>query len=224
MSNEFEINNVKYSVKEPSLRIETEAQKVYNKQINKSLIDEKLILKDQMDTFLKERGLWDSEKEMMISSRREEIERKLKLLEKKGIKISEAIKLAKEVSALRFEVFALNSYKNQYNFLTADHHADAAKFSYLLCECLVYNDTGKRVFNSYEEMLDSNNKELFDKASEIMSNIVYGDVSEYIKDLPESKFLEKYKKYDPDAVEKPVETEEVEDTKFLDDEGNPIDE
>lgn len=221
MSKTFKVGEKEYRINEPSLRVENEAQKIYNKKMQ-AAIDDGAFLKEQMGEFLKEKNLWDANKEAEITKKAAELRDGLDKLDKKGMNIKEAIELAKKCYLLRMEIIGLSSYKTQYNYLTAENQSETDRFAYILSECLVYNDTGEKVFKSYEDLLGSNDKELFEEASDHLTDILYGDVLERLQQTEENQFLEKYKKYDTESQEQEAEQEESEKATFFDDDGNPI--
>ncbi len=58
-------------------------------------------------------------------------------------------------------------------------------------------------------------------ASDALSDLLYGNITEKLQETEENRFLDKYKQYDTTPEE--VESTEAAPLKFLDNDGNEID-
>ena len=80
----------------------------------------------------------------------------------------------------------------------AENMAEDHKFEFLISRC-TFNQNDKRVYNSYEEYMDSTGDILAIEASRHLAELIHGVVLEHSKKLPESKFLLKYNMVDSEG-------------------------
>lgn len=227
--NAFEYDGKQYYVEHPTPTVHAEADKMYNTTMIKIINSpDGCLLKAGMDDFLKENRVWDPEKEQQISEIVIQMDEYTETLEKGGISLKQAKQVALDLRMVRMQYYSLIAYKNQYYSLTAESHADNAKFNYLVSQCLM-NDDGTKVYKSYKDYSNQAIGELPELAAEELSKIIYGISSDFIKDNPENKFLVEYgfenEDYQPlDADGNIVESDESESSfsPFLNDDGEPV--
>ena len=178
-----------------------------------------LMLRGRLESFLRSQNLWDDEKQKEL----DEIDQALqanykKLYEEGGLKLSEARKLCIEMRVLRTRRMTLYA-----NFLALDNNsvegqADDLRQDYLVSVCTVYNESGKPFFESLKDYQNRASQECGYDAATNMAKLTHGLTEDFEKNLPENKFLLKYKLCDENLrlVNK--------DGRFVDVDGKLIDE
>lgn len=187
-----EFEEVEFVVKQPSLDNHNEATKVYNRTFRAAL-ESGAILRASLTDYMKEQRLWSEEKELEYAKLQLDIVQKQEVLEKGGIKLSEARATALDISDLRDELRILISDRTSLDTNTAEGQADNEKFNCLVSSCVVYKSTGKTFYKDYEDFKGSRHFEVSLKGAKILANMMYGLDDDFEKSLPENEFLIKYK-------------------------------
>jgi hypothetical protein len=218
-SKTFELNGKSYKVIEPTINIDSAAKKIYMSEYNKALKNDS-VPRDRLDEKLKELGLLSQEDYDRMDKLRNEIDELIKPLKTGGIKLKEMKERAEKAQLLRLQLYSLISYRTKYDDLTAESVAEDARFNFLVYSCLL-DDSGKKVFNSYQDWESCTDNELLEKAASNMIDILYPERGNVFLSLPENEFLVKYGFYNKDLT--PVNAVKEEAFKpFLDDEDKPI--
>lgn len=217
-------------VKTPSLNDQREAQKVYNQAFTDA-IKSKSVVRAKLDDLLKDQGLWSDEKQAQFNLLQKEILEGEKRLAKGGFSINEAKDLAISIKAKRDEIRDLISVRTSLDNHSAEGQADNARFNYLVSVCVVYNDSKEPVFKDMEDYLNRSTEEVSLLGAQNLANMLYGLDNDYESNLPENKFLKKYKFVDDqlrlvdkkgrliDADGRLIDSE----NRFIDEEGNFVD-
>jgi len=185
--------DIDLSVKSPSVQDQREAQKVYNKAFTDA-IKAQGIVRAKMDDVLREQGLWDDNKQQELNKLQAQIMQGERKLAKGGIKLKEAREIALEMKKTRDEVRDLISVRTSLDSNTAEGQADNARFNYLVSACVVYKDNEqKHYFNNLDDDLERIEDPAALKGAQVLANMIYGLDNDYEKNLPENKFLLKYK-------------------------------
>lgn len=196
MSNTFtslvDGQTVEFLIQEPTLHQQRESQKVYNQAFSDA-VNSGSIVRARLDDLLKEQGLWDDQKEAKFAGLQTQINDQEQLLSKGGIPLSQARSIALGIRKLREEMRGLISIKTNLDTHTAEGQADNAKFNYLVSCCLVYKNTKKVYFKSYEDYLNRSSDIVGVIGAQKLAAMMYGLDSEFEKKLPENKFLLDYK-------------------------------
>jgi hypothetical protein len=179
-------------VRSPSLNDQREAQKVYNQAFTDA-IKSKSVVRAKLDDLLQDQGLWNNEKQAKFSALQKELLDGEKRLAKGGFSLNEAKDLAIKMKSLREEIRDLISVRTSLDNHSAEGQADNARFNYLVSVCLVYNDTKQPYFNSMEEYLNRAGEEVAILGAQNLANMLYGLDNDYENNLPENKFLKKYR-------------------------------
>lgn len=188
---------VEYAVLRPNPRVMAEAKKVYNRKF-RELVEAGTIIRSGLDRVLKDQKVWDEGKNQEAEKLRAEIIQKEKTLcrgltpDNKKMKISEGRALALEISKLRGELGVLYSVRNSADANTAEAQADNEHFNYLVSQCLVYNDTGEKVFKDLDDYLENGTQEHGREGANHLSVMLGGGDANAWKTLPENAFLLKY--------------------------------
>jgi len=190
-------NTVEFMIQEPTLHQQRESQKVYNQAFSDA-VNSGSIVRARLDDLLKEQGLWDDQKEAKFAALQTSINDKEQSLAKGGISLSQAKSIALDIRKLRLEMRELISIKTNLDTHTAEGQADNAKFNYLVSRCLVYKNSKKTYFATYEDYLNRSSDIIGVMGAQKLAAMMYGLDSEFEKKLPENKFLIDYKFVDQD--------------------------
>ena len=200
MKNKSESFTVKLDDKEVCLHVRRptpeevdKANMTYNSTFRKALAAGALF-KSKIESYMREQQLWDDNKAEMVLNITSRLVMGQKKLEKGGIKLSEAKKIALDIKRAREEWRDLIAEKIILENNTAEGQAENAKFNHLVSMCTVYNDTGKPFYADLSAYLNDESQVGF-KAATALSNLMH-DTEESEKDLPENKFLIKHKMVD----------------------------
>lgn len=196
-SMDIEDKKVEFKLKSPSFKDQREAQKVYNQAFSDA-VKSGCIVRGRLDDLLKEQGLWDDKKEMQLNTLQHEILSCEQKLAKGGISLNVAKGVALEMRELREKLRDLISVRTNLDNNTAEGQADNARFNYLVSCCLVYSDSNKPYFPSYEDYLNRSAEPVAIKGAQVLASKLYGLDDNYEKELAENKFLRQYKFVDED--------------------------
>lgn len=185
---EFSFQDKKYTVTKPSMKIQSEAQKVYNKTFAEAL-DDKCIIRERLDDVLRSQGLWNDEKELEYKTVRREILDLELTIKKGGVKLSKAKIIARTIKTKREKIVELLSSRSRLDSHTAEGHADNMRFNYLVSACLVYNETGKRYFSTLENYMERADDGLSELAAQELYYLLFDQDDNAEKELTENKFL-----------------------------------
>lgn len=214
---EIDAKEKELMVRTPSLQDQREAQKVYNQAFTDA-IKSKAVVRAKMEDVLTEQGLWDKEKQAKLSELQQHLLDNERKLAAGGISLKEAKNLALAMKDYRDEIRELISNRTSLDNHSAEGQADNAKFNYLVSVCVVYNDTKEPVFKNMEDYLNRAADPAAIVGAQNLANMMYGLDSDYESNLPENKFLKKYKFVDDKLrlIDK--------NGKLVDEEGRLIDE
>jgi hypothetical protein len=176
------IENVEkeFLVKSPTLENQREAQKVYNQAFTDA-IKSKSVVRAKLDELLEDQGLWNNEKQAKFT------------LAKGGFSLNEAKDLAIKMKKIRDDIRDLISVRTSLDNHSAEGQADNSRFNYLVSVCVVYNDTKQPYFNNLEDYLNKSTDPVAILGAQNLANMLYGLDNDYESNLPENKFLKKYK-------------------------------
>lgn len=188
----FSVKDTEYAIVRPSREIIKKARIVHSKTFSEALAA-KSQLRAVLVRYMRDQGMWDDAKEQ----EREELIKKLSAGEKKlaegGIKLTEARAVAVDMRRTRWELSSLMSERNALDAYTAEGQADNARFNYLISACLVYNDTGKPVYESVDQYEENSSDEVAVKGAEVFAKLFFDLDPNDRRNLPENAFLLKYK-------------------------------
>jgi hypothetical protein len=221
---------VGFTVKSPSLNDQREAQKVYNQAFTDA-IKSKSVVRAKLDDLLRDQGLWDDNKQAEFATLQKELIDGEKRLAKGGFGINEAKRLALAMQETRRKIRDLIGVRTSLDNHSAEGQADNARFNYLVSACVVYKDTDTKYFKSLEDYLNKADDPVSLLGAQNLANMIYGLDNNFEKNLPENKFLHKYKFVDDklrliDKKGRLVDEEGRlidEANRFIDEQGNFID-
>lgn len=181
-----------FLVRSPSLNDQREGQKVYNQAFTDA-IKSKSVVRAKLDDLLEDQGLWNDEKQAKFTSLQKQLLEGEKRLAKGGFSLNEAKDLAVKMKQTRDEIRDLISVRTSLDNHSAEGQADNARFNYLVSVCVVYNDTKEPYFSNMEDYLNRSTDPVAIKGAQNLANMLYGLDNDYENNLPENKFLKKYK-------------------------------
>lgn len=196
MKKEVTVNDKVYVIKKPGIRESNKAQLIYNKAFREAL-DSGGILAEKMSDYLKAQGLWDDARESQFKSLRSGISELVTVLNKGGIPLSKGKKIALDIAQKRRELTELIMGRQNYDANCVEGVAQSQQFNYLVTLC-VSNQDGSPVWPTLDSYLDVADEEWATKLAQEFSTFVYGLDDSYEQNLPENKFLIKYKFCDKD--------------------------
>jgi len=188
------VDNVEkeFLVKTPSLNDQREGQKVYNQAFTDA-IKSKSVVRAKLDDLLEDQGLWNDEKQAKFSTLQKELLDGEKKLAKGGFSLNEAKDLAIKMKKVRDDIRELISVRTSLDNHSAEGQSDNARFNYLVSVCVVYNDTKQPYFNNMEDYLNRSTDSVGLLGAQNLANMLYGLDNDYESNLPENKFLKKFK-------------------------------
>ena len=216
----FEAQEKEFAVVRPSLQLLNEANKLRSKLFTQ-LFESGTMLRQQVDTHLKDRNIWNEKLQAEYDAVQSEVIEKTQRLERGGIKLSEARDLAIEISEQRQQLVSMLVDRSDIDNLTCEGQADNERFNFLFANCLVYNDTGEKVYpDGLEDYMKNTSTDVATKGATefyyLMSN------SESLDDqLPENRFLKKFNFVDDDMrfLERGTDRLITKEGKYIDENG-----
>jgi hypothetical protein len=183
---------VQLLVRSPSLEDQREAQKAYNQAFTDA-IKSKAVVRAKLDDLLEDQGLWNKEKQAKFTELQQQVLDGEKRLAKGGFNLKEAKNLALEMKKTREEIRDLISVRTSLDNHSAEGQADNARFNYLVSACVVYKDNNERYFKGLEDYLNKSDDPVALLGAQKLANMIYGLDNNFEKNLPENKFLQKFK-------------------------------
>lgn len=226
----IEDKEVEFVVKSPTLQNQRDAQKVYNQAFTDA-VRSKCIVRAKLDDLLKEQGLWNETKQALFVALQKELSDGEKRLAKGGFGLSEAKTLALRMRTVRDEIKDLISVRTSLDNHSAEGQADNTRFNFLVSACVVYKDSDQPYFSNMEDYLNKADDPVAILGAQNLANMLYGLDNDFEKNLPENKFLTKFKFVDAklrlvDKQGRLVNEEGrlIDETgRYVDEEGNYID-
>ena len=220
----FEYVEKEFAVILPNYKILEEANKIRSKVFNESLESGDL-LRDQLDNELRKRGLWNDSRQMEYDTLRKEILDREYQLQKGGIKLQDAKRLALEMKEKRERMVQMLSSRSDLDSQTCEGKSENARFNFLFANCLVYNNEEHTKFypNGLQDYLVDTDNPVAVKGATEFYYLISGTESLDDK-LPENKFLKKFKFVDDKyrLVEKGTGRLINKDGRYIDEYGNFI--
>lgn len=186
-------NPIKLAIKSPSAKVVRKAHAEYAAHFTKLVTGEQpVILRQALEDIMRKQGLWSDEKQKELEGLQEKLNKNQLKLTKGGIKLSEGRDIAIEMIRIRAKINRLNSRRNEMDALTAEGQADNHQFNYLISECVLDNETGKKYFKDLDDYLERANEKAAGAAATKLMSMLYDIDLDATKKLPEYKFLRKY--------------------------------
>ena len=190
-------DKVEVAVIRPNAKISREAQKVYNRFFRDAL-ESGALLRQKLDGYMTEQGLWSDDKQKAYDNLTKAIIGDEKKIKAGGIKLSEAKKLALDMSDKRLELRDLIAERTVMDGNTAEGQADNGRFNHLMASCIVDTDSGNPIFvdedgkPSVDKYDENASEDYVIKCAGRLAEMMYGLDSSYEANLPENKFLKQF--------------------------------
>lgn len=185
-------DEIELAVQRPSWDVERQADLELRKAF-RYYVEQGLMLRERLESYLRSQNLWDDEKQ----SQKEELENTIRngaeKLEAGGMKLSEAKQIAIDMRVARIRLNALIAPFTTLDNNSVQGQAENRKFDYLVSACTVYNDSGKTYFQSLKDYNERAEETAAFDAATHFAQLFYGYNDEFEKNLPENKFLLKFK-------------------------------
>lgn len=180
------------AVVRPNVQVSTDAQLMHMKAFREA-IEKGAFVRASLNSRLRDQSLWDDEKEEeLVNAKNMLVEGELKL-KKGGISIKSAKEIAIKMRIARHIIQQLMVDRDELDKATADYYADNVKFNYLVSQCTVYEDTGEKYYESYEDYQGRIGDQVAIRAADALGGVLYGLEDNWEEKLPENKFLKKHK-------------------------------
>ncbi len=180
----------------PNHKISQEASMAYSVKVSTLIRGgiggcERLLLRSEVDAYLLKSGIWtvdDAKKlqELSMTIRASEL-----AIERGGIHIQEARKMAIAMSKSRSEIIKLVSKKQQLDSVTIESVAENYKFAILATKCIKYQNDNRPYFIDYDDFMQRGGDEGVSEACTILAEILYGTTSDLYDNLFETRWLKK---------------------------------
>jgi len=183
---EIKVEDKTYVVKKPSQKEVNLAKRFSNVKF-REYVQGGLMLRDELDTVLQDRGYWTQEKKDELKKITQKIEDNVVELGKKIAKEKKK-ELATETKYLRLAFTILNNQQNQVYKHTVESCVDDDYFDFLVSECIL-TESGERVYASFDEYQEKSTEKLAIKGANKLAEIIYGLDPMWQENLPENKIL-----------------------------------
>lgn len=171
-----------------------EADRIAAAKIAEIIRDKKrdLLLRRELDDYLRSKGIWTQEDEDKIERLQREIKDKLVELKKGGISIMTARAIALEITQKRIDIVGAWQKRQTFDNMTIESIANQDREEYLFFCTIVYSESGERYWNDLEAMRADKGSEVFKAARLAFDKMFYGYDEQIEKTLPENIWLKKY--------------------------------
>lgn len=217
-----EDNEIEFIFRVPNADDMSDAEMYYASRIARLVRqkgDSKLLVRSEVDEFLKEQGIWSDKDQEKVETINKRIDEGLTRLKKGGIKLSEGREIAIKITEARQELVGIMQKRQIFDNATIESLADDEKIDYLIYACTLKSEDGDRYWESFEDMKDDKASDVYRVASQQGMSVLYGVDADFEKNLPENKWLKKYNFIDDDLTFIDRKTGE-----FVDKQGRPISE
>lgn len=177
-------------IQRPDRNVFQKAQRASNRIFRESL-NSGAMLKSELDPYLRERGIWDDEKEEKLNVLDKAIDDNLLKLKKGGIKKSEGKDIALEIRRQRLERTIMVAQRDQLDDFTVEAQCQNEFFDCLVSEC-TFNEEGERYFSGLDDYKAQAHEDYVAKVAAALSSLLYGIKENWRAELPENKFLKEY--------------------------------
>jgi hypothetical protein len=188
-------NDLELVFKDPEIEDIEESDSVYASKVAALVRDSgrnKLLLRTEIDRFLRDNGVWSKSDEDAVAKCQKKIEKCIEKLKRGGIRLSEGREYVIQITDARKEIMRIMNKRQVFDDTTIEALAENDKNDYLVFACTTYKD-GNRYWESFEDMKNDKLGGVYRKASMVGMHIVYGVDENFEKNLPENKWLKKYK-------------------------------
>lgn len=185
-------NEVILDINFPSGKQLQDAHILYSSVWNKAANGGAMV-KEQLEQFLKEKGIWGPEQEQQKLAYIKEIGDLHAALKKGGMSKKAGRDIALKIKDIQDELRQLLEKRNSFDSVSAESIAENARCDYLVSVCVVYNLTGQPYYKDYDDYQIRKAEEPgFEIASKV-ADMLYSNYNEnFEKNLIENKFLQRF--------------------------------
>jgi hypothetical protein len=217
--------DVVYEIRKPSLKDRQEADKLYRRLFNSMLNEPDSILRADIPELARKRNLWNDEKQAELAG----LEKEIVTIEaicatsidpetKQKVTLKHAAELAKHCrEELRPKLYQLKRNLADLDEFTVESQAEQQRFLFIMAASIFNKETGKKVFPTYEDLLNRQDETLTLVLLAKYNGVYYNSDDNYITKLPENKFLKDWGFVDD-------KLRYIKDGKLVDFKGRAIDE
>lgn len=184
----------------PNQTIKQRAEIEYAKAWGSYVQEKGLILETALWDSLKKKNLWDEDKQKEL----DEVDKQLNECEdmlpdekgkvkQKGVTLSKAREAAIKMRINRIRRVNLLKDFTELKSHTVEGLSDNARFNYLVSQCIVHADTKKPYFENLQAYLDKADELDSVQSAREFAQLYYNFDPDFDKNLPENRFLLKYK-------------------------------
>jgi len=228
MKNKVEVKSVDSDGKEvvvyvvrPNNERNREAQKISNLAF-KEAIESGALLRQRIDDYMEEQGLWNDEKEKKLESLNKKMNNGIDKLKKGGITKKKGREIALQIKLDRMERTRMMAGRTRLDEFSVEGQAENARFDCLVSLC-VLNEEGEHFFESLEDYHSKNTEPFAIEAASVLGDMAYGLDKNWENKLPENQFLTKYNFINEDLMLINEKGELVSRSgKLIDEDGNYI--
>ncbi len=187
-------NKLELAVIRPGHKIMQDANMQYNMKVSTLIRQgsgdgERLLLRSELEDHMIKTGLWSNDDAVKMERLGIRIRAIELMIQKGGIKLSNAKNLAIEMSQLRIKMMELYNKKQQLDSATVECVAEAYKYGFLMTKCVVYAKDGKPFFLDYDDYMERGDSVAAIDTSRCLAKMVYGTEGNINKTLFENRWL-----------------------------------
>ena len=182
---------IKVLLKTPDSTDHKDSQKAYNKAFRVAL-ESGGLLRQKIDDYAEEQGIWNEAKQKQNDEYVERINAMEELLQKGGIRLEEAKKVALDLKSLRIEFRSFLAEKNSLDQISVEGQAENARFAEIVRMCMLDPATRKPFFLTQEDYDASSDEPWVLGAASELASLMYGLDPDYDSRLTENKFLKEF--------------------------------
>lgn len=171
-------NPIQLIVLRPGNKIIQEANLAYNLKVAQlirqgSTNGDRLLLKSELENYLKDSGIWTTKDIIRVEQLAIEIRAAELMIKKGGLKLSEARELAISMAEKRAEILAIYEKRQALDSATIESHAENFRFEFLAVKCILHSGTGKQYLKDHDDYVNRSTEEAVIDAVKVLANIVY---------------------------------------------------
>ena len=222
-------------VKKPGNQLLSRAQRIAAKAWNEC-VNDGIMTKKELQKYMEKHDIWNKEKEKKENDKVKQIteyEKKLYLKDGKAkkMKLSEARDIAIKMRIARADLRDLIAERLGMESNTAEALSDNTRFDFLVANCTFDENGQNKVYNSLDDYLEKSDDDLAFAAATALAQLMYSIDKDVEANLPENRFLSKFKYVNDDLSLVDKEGNRVDskgrkvddDGYYINDEGQRID-
>ncbi len=181
-----------FAAMRPNNRVVQQGQIAYSKAFREA-IEGGAIVRARLNNVMRDQNLWDDKKQAEYDLVSQALLNCEKRLQRGGLKLNEARDIAIQMRRGRYDLRNLMTERNELDSKSAETLAENARFNFLVSECTVYGESGKKYFASFDDFLGREDDPVMGPATTALGQLLYGLDDDFEAKLPENKFLKAYK-------------------------------